>query len=191
MTGVAGACLGLVMPFVALRGLAIRASNSPEKPAKYSLCFRQTPLTRRGCPDGFASTPRRTIVTVGGTTTAAGETDLGRRFTPMPAIKITTKTSEEIAVDFEAVFSGIKPAQKSKPKTQADRLAPYRKAIAKQRRRGLSWKQIADAMADPRIDEKVTERLLIRVFGQGKKAAQKPLPSAPAGLAADHSDQRG
>lgn len=96
----------------------------------------------------------------------------------MPAIKVTTKTSEQIAVDFEAVFSGIKPAQKSKPVTQADRLAPYRKAILKQRRRGLTWKQIAEAMADPRIDEKVTEKLLIRIFGQRKMPTQ-PASSTP------------
>ena len=97
----------------------------------------------------------------------------------MNMLQVTTKTSDQIEAAFAAVFSAIEPSQARRPVTQADRLAPYRKAIMRQRRRGLTWKQIAAAMADPRINEPVTEKLLRKVFGGQGKSAQAPTPTLP------------
>jgi hypothetical protein len=83
----------------------------------------------------------------------------------MKRIQITTKTGDQIAADFDAVFKTIKPIPPARPVTQADRLAPYRKAILKQRRRGLDWKQIATGMAQPPILEKVSAKALKQLFG--------------------------
>ncbi len=105
-------------------------------------------------------------------------------FYPMQKIQVTTKTSEQIAADFAVVFGAIKPVTPPKPLTQADRLAPYKKAILKQRRRGLSWRQIADGMADPRINEPVTEKLLRIVFGAKEKSAKAPAKTAAAAVPA-------
>jgi hypothetical protein len=90
---------------------------------------------------------------------------------------VTTKTPEQIDLVFDEVFKNVAPILKAKPITAADRLAPYRKAIVKQRRRGLTWKQIAAGMSDPRIGEKVSESLLKKIFAP-KTAAPKPA-SAP------------
>jgi hypothetical protein len=114
----------------------------------------------------------------------------------MSTIKVTTKTSDEIDAAFAAVAKDMKPFQKARRLTQADRLAPYRKAIMKQRRRGLTWKQIVAIMADPRVGENVSERLLIAVFGTPKSAGSSPLvllnsiPPAPAVVSAKPPRQR-
>lgn len=106
----------------------------------------------------------------------------------MRKYQVTTKTREQIAAVFAAVFKTIKPADAPKPVTQAERLAPYRPDIMKQRRRGLTWKQIADGMADPRINEKVSARLLKKLFGSDdpakKLAAAAAQPAVPARSAA-------
>lgn len=96
----------------------------------------------------------------------------------MKKLKITTKLRQQIAAEFAVVFKDIKPVLVA-PVTQADRLAPYRAQILKQRRRGLTWKQIAGGMADPRINEKVTEKVLREVFG-GKETAPKVASEATA-----------
>ncbi len=88
----------------------------------------------------------------------------------MKKLHVTTKSPGEIAAEFAAVFKAIKPMP-SVAVTQADRLAPYRRNILKQRRRGLTWRQIADGMADPRINEKVTEKVLRQLFGAKEKPA--------------------
>lgn len=96
----------------------------------------------------------------------------------MTKLKITTKTPAEITAAFDAVFKAMQP--EAKPLTQADRLEPYRKQIMKQRRRGLSWRLIAQGMADPRIDEKVSYKTLMNVFGPAeKKAAAAAANAAP------------
>lgn len=98
-------------------------------------------------------------------------------------IKVTTRTTEEIDAAFADVFKAIQPLPTAKALTQEDRLAPYRKAVLKQRRRGLSWRQIAQGMTDPRIGEHVSDKLLRRVFGAADPAARdgsKPGASAEA-----------
>ncbi len=95
----------------------------------------------------------------------------------MTKVKITTKTPAEITAAFDAVFKAMEPDRK--PLTQADRLEPYRKQIMKQRRRGLSWRMIAQGMADPRIDEKVSYKTLMNVFGPAEKAAAAAAIPAP------------
>jgi hypothetical protein len=56
------------------------------------------------------------------------------------------------------IFADIGPPRDPREQTQAYRLTPYRKAIMKQRRRGLTWKQIAAAMADPKLGAKGTRK---------------------------------
>lgn len=102
----------------------------------------------------------------------------------MSSIKVTTKTSAQIAADFAVAFKDIKPIPVAKPLTQKDRLAPYRKEIRRQRRRGLSWTQIAEVMGRPPISEKVSDRLLKAVFGAAKTPAPGAVPAAPAPAAA-------
>jgi hypothetical protein len=46
----------------------------------------------------------------------------------------------------------------------------------KLRRRGVSWRNIAAGMANPRIGEKVSDKLLKKIFG----AAEKPTATRPA-----------
>lgn len=88
----------------------------------------------------------------------------------MTKIKITTKSSDEIMTAFTAVFKERKP-RSVKTRTQADRLAPYRKAVMQQRRRGFEWDEIAAGMADPRIGEKVSPKTLKEVFDPKPKPA--------------------
>lgn len=83
----------------------------------------------------------------------------------MRKLQVTTKPRVQIAAEFAAVFKDIKPIEVAKPVTQAERLAPYRSHILKQRRRGLTWKQIAEGMSGPIINEKVSFKLLRRLFG--------------------------
>ena len=97
----------------------------------------------------------------------------------MKRLKITTKTRDEIATAFTAVFTTIQSLPGAKDVTQADRLEPYRKEIMKQRKRGLSWKQIAEGMGDPMIGERVSQRTLKAVF-EPKKPEPVPAPAAPA-----------
>jgi hypothetical protein len=97
----------------------------------------------------------------------------------MRTITITAKTSEQIAAAFTTASKGVKPIPDPKKLTQADRLAPYRKAIMKLRRRGFSWGQIAQVMAHPAIDEKVSVRLLIKVFGDKPAVPRKSKQSVP------------
>jgi hypothetical protein len=49
----------------------------------------------------------------------------------------------------------------------------------KLRRRGLLWGQIAQIMAHPAIDEKVSVRLLIKVFGDKQAVRRKGKQSVP------------
>lgn len=81
----------------------------------------------------------------------------------------TTKTFKQLAAEFATVFKDIRPVAAPKPVTQAERLAPYRPHILKQRKRGLTWKQIADGMGDPRIGVKVSERVLRLYFANDEK----------------------
>jgi hypothetical protein len=101
----------------------------------------------------------------------------------MSRLKITTKTSEQIAAEFAATFKDIKPVPPAKPVTQEDRLAPYRKEILKQRRRGLTWKQIADGMSRPPISESVSERTLKAMFEAKKDAAPVVAPAGTSPVA--------
>lgn len=79
----------------------------------------------------------------------------------MNQIKITTKTPEQISAAFAAA---VKSFEAKRP-TQATRLEPYRAEIMKLRRRGYTWKEVARVMSDPQIGEKVSDKLLITVFG--------------------------
>jgi hypothetical protein len=97
----------------------------------------------------------------------------------MCASKITTKTPAEIAAAFAAVCADLRPLTAPKVVTAADRLAPYRIEVMKLRRRGLSWRQISQAMADPRIGEKVSPKLLQKVFSARSKSAPAATPVAP------------
>lgn len=98
----------------------------------------------------------------------------------MSASQITTKTSEQIDAAFEAVFKDIQPPAAAVPVTLENRLEPYRKAIRNQRRRGLTWEQIAQGMGDPKIDETVSARTLRRIFGGKEKAGKRARkPAAP------------
>ncbi len=97
----------------------------------------------------------------------------------MSKITITTKTPAQIVADFATVFKAIQPVAAAKPVTQADRLAPYRTVILKQRRRGLTWAQIATGMSQAPISEPVTEKLLKRIFGTKAKPATTAVPAAP------------
>jgi hypothetical protein len=85
----------------------------------------------------------------------------------MSSLRVTTKSGQEITADFAVAFENIAPIP-AKPVTQSERLEPYRKEIMKQRRRGLTWQQIALGMSHPRVNEKVTPRLLMRLFGAPK-----------------------
>jgi hypothetical protein len=97
----------------------------------------------------------------------------------MSAITITTKTSEQIDAEFEVVFSRVQPPAVFKPLTQADRLEPYRKAVMKQRGRGLTWKQIATGMGERPISEKFTEKALKKAFGGKRKRVKKAASPTP------------
>jgi hypothetical protein len=101
----------------------------------------------------------------------------------MKRLHVTTKTPAQIAAEFDTVFSQIKPVAVARPVTQAERLAPYRKVILKQRRRGLDWKQIATGMAQPPIQEKVSARVLKQVFGAAADASPATAVSNPSRLA--------
>jgi hypothetical protein len=98
----------------------------------------------------------------------------------MTKIAITTKTSDQIDAAFDAVFKDIQPVRNATRPTLDQRLEPFRKAVMKQRRRGLSWKQIAAAMSDPRIGEKFSAKSLWTVFG---KQPKRSAPAAPAAAA--------
>ncbi|HVU31793.1 MAG TPA: hypothetical protein VHE61_00065 [Opitutaceae bacterium] len=94
----------------------------------------------------------------------------------MSTITTVSKTNEQIVAEFAAAFQGVKPDRRE---ADLERLVPYRAEIGKLRRRGLTWKQIADGMRRPPINVAVTEQLLKSVFAP----APKPVP-APASLAA-------
>lgn len=106
----------------------------------------------------------------------------------MRKLQVTTKPRVQIAAEFAAVFKDIKPIEVAKPVTQAERLAPYRSHILKQRRRGLTWKQIAEGMSGPIINEKVSFKLLRRLFaGQDEKpksGSVAPISASKSGQAA-------
>lgn len=85
---------------------------------------------------------------------------------------LTTKTNEEINAGFDAVFAKFATAKPEKPLTVVQWLKPYKKAVMKQRRRGIPWEEIARGMGDPRIGVTVSERLLRQVFGGKEKAAR-------------------
>lgn len=91
---------------------------------------------------------------------------------PMNTSTPLTKTEAELAAAFTAVFKNVKP--KPARVTRELRLAPYRKQVLKLRSRGLDWQTIAAGMADPRIGEKVSGRLLKRLFGPRRKASTGP-----------------
>ena len=97
---------------------------------------------------------------------------------PMNKIRITTKSPAQIDAEFDAAFKAVTPALRVKQLTVADRLAPYRKAIVKQRKRGMTWQQIAEVMSGPPIEEKVSAYSLKEAFS-GRRSAAKPVP-APA-----------
>lgn len=91
---------------------------------------------------------------------------------------ITTRTSDQIAAAFDAVFKDIKPPTKAKRVSIADVLEPYCKAIMKRRARGNTWEQIAAGRADARIGEKVTARALRKVFATPvSRPAPAPTPA--------------
>ena len=79
----------------------------------------------------------------------------------MSQIKITTKTPEQISAAFAAA---VKDYEAKRP-SQATRLEPYRTEVMKLRRRGYTWKQVAQIMSDPQIGEKASVKLLVKVFG--------------------------
>lgn len=113
----------------------------------------------------------------------------GAGIIPMQNRTLTTKTNEEINAGFDAVFAKFATSKPEKPLTPAQWLKPYKKAVMKQRRRGIPWEEIARGMGDPRIGVTVSERLLRQVFGAKEKAAKarrasakraaKPVPPAP------------
>ena len=103
----------------------------------------------------------------------------------MKKIKITTKTPEQIMAEFETAFRDVRPIPTARPLTQADRLAPYRAAIVRQRRRRLTWRQIAEVMSGPVINEKVSEQLLREVFDPKAKAPAAVYHPAPDRMALD------
>lgn len=92
--------------------------------------------------------------------------------------QITTKTREQIDADFTATFKDIEP---SGTVTAEMWLEPYREAILAQRERGLTWEQIAAGMRGPRINEKVSARMLMSVFGgkAGRKSRRKAAKRKP------------
>jgi hypothetical protein len=111
-------------------------------------------------------------------------------FITMRVLKVTTKTSDQIAAGFTAVFNEMNPAEAVQRVTQEQRLKPYRTQVLKERRRGFTWKQIAAGMRDPRIGETVSAKVLKAMFGGEKtapkpavkrapKAKEKPAPKAP------------
>jgi hypothetical protein len=102
----------------------------------------------------------------------------------MSTLKVTKKTSDQITTDFAVAFKEIKPIPAT-PVTQADRLEPYRKEIMKQRRRGLTWQQIAMGMAHPAVNEKVSSRLLMRLFGVRESTPQAEYKPAADRLVLD------
>ena len=103
----------------------------------------------------------------------------------METLQVTTKTSAQIDADFEVVFKDFEPPEAPHIVTQKEWLAPYRKAILRQRRRGLTWDQIAAGMAKTPIGEQVTARILAKVIGgkaktrkTTRKRAKKATPAA-------------
>jgi hypothetical protein len=86
----------------------------------------------------------------------------------MPTLTITTKSTEQIAADFDAVFGEMIPTWGDTPTLEL-RMKPYRKQILKLRRRGLSWNQIAAGMGKPPIDEKISSKTLRTLFGESEK----------------------
>jgi hypothetical protein len=97
----------------------------------------------------------------------------------MKTYRITSKSPEQIDAEFESAFKALKFRAVAGP-TEADWLAPYRKAIMRQRKRGASWKQIAEIMCQPPINEKVTEQLLKKVFARKQASAAEGVASATA-----------
>jgi hypothetical protein len=87
----------------------------------------------------------------------------------------------------DTVFADIKPPHAARKQTQAERLAPYRRAIMKQCRRGLTWMQIAGAMADPRIRVKVSEKTLRQTFGDKPADAPAATSKRDSDVAPDSS----
>lgn len=87
---------------------------------------------------------------------------------------VTTKTSAQIAADFDAVFASIKPLPKTRPGSLATRLAPHRQTILRHRRRGLTWTEIAAWMAGADPHEKVTAKTLQKLFGTLRKTPAPP-----------------
>lgn len=85
---------------------------------------------------------------------------------------------------FETVCQEMTPDGSERLARQAERLAPYRKVIMKQRGRGLSWKQLAQALGDPRVNVKVTANLLEELYGPKDKKPSPATPKAPAKKAA-------
>lgn len=97
---------------------------------------------------------------------------------PMKTLTITTRTDAEVGALFETIFKNVKGTEPTAVVTQEQRLEPYRKHVLKLRKRGVSWEAIAAGMGDPRLGEKVSAKLLRRVFDGPKKtpAAKPPTP---------------
>jgi hypothetical protein len=115
---------------------------------------------------------------------------------PIPA-----RTPEQIDADFAEAFKDIHPIVPAKPLSWSERLKPYKKAIMKQRKRGLRWSQISEGMARKPVLLKVSEKILRATFGAtdtaksaisggssgtGRTATARPAP-ASAGPAATAS----
>ncbi len=95
---------------------------------------------------------------------------------------LTTKTYHQLAAEFATAFKHVMPADSPRPVSLAESLQPYRPHILKQRRRGLTWKQIADGMATPSIGVTVSYKLLNRLFGKdGVTKTGVPAAEASAG----------
>lgn len=92
----------------------------------------------------------------------------------MKMLRVTSKTDEQLAAGFDAVFKKAKPRANASRVTQEQRLAPFRKYVLKLRKRGFGWREIATGMADPRIDENVSARVLKAVFEPPKPKPAKP-----------------
>jgi hypothetical protein len=91
----------------------------------------------------------------------------------MKKFTVTTKTSAQIDTVIDEICDDLTPDESPQLRAQIERLAPYRHAILKQRRRGFSWKQLVGVMADPRINENVSAKVLKKVFGANEKSAKK------------------
>ncbi|HVU36488.1 MAG TPA: hypothetical protein VHE61_23820 [Opitutaceae bacterium] len=84
-------------------------------------------------------------------------------------------SDKQLAANFAAVFKEIVPNATSRSPL-AELLSRYKKEILKLRDRGLTWQQIADGMADPRIGVKVRPRALQRHFGSHRPVPPQPPP---------------